>query len=305
MSASSRNPGTRCSRLVNDVLDFSRLDADRLVLEETAFDIRALLERRRSSCWTVPGARQEPVAPDAGGRAEDVPRRAGGDPQRLRQVLLNLLGNAIKFTHRGAVTLSARAGLEGASRPGAASSFAVRDTGVGIAPEVVPNAVRRLQPGRAQHRAPLRRHRARASRSASAWSSCMGGVIRGGEHAGRGQRLPLRHPGCWPAAPATTRVAHRPNPSARTGAGGARRPGACSCWWPRTTPRTASSPPACWSAWATSLECVVDGREAVAAVQNAPPRPGIDGRDDAGDGRPRRDAQAIRLLAAPARNRSR
>lgn len=116
--------------LLNDVLDFSKMEAGRLELEETEFDLLPVVE-----------SVVEILAPRALGKGVDVlahvaPEAQGrylGDPGRLRQILLNLVGNAVKFTTDGAVTVtvSAEAGT-------GALSFAIADTGCGIAAETLP-----------------------------------------------------------------------------------------------------------------------------------------------------------------------
>jgi len=116
--------------LVNDILDFSRLDAGKLTLEQEAFDPRqeamAALELLR------PAAQAKQLALTAEIAAE-MPARVIGDAGRLRQVLLNLLGNAVKFTQAGSVRLVLRP-LE--AEPGMVRlGFEVQDTGIGIAPE--------------------------------------------------------------------------------------------------------------------------------------------------------------------------
>ncbi len=118
-------------RVVNDILDFSKIEAGKLDMQESEIDVeeivfavtRALSLRARSKGLEL-----------ACGVARDVPRRVMGDPVRLRQVLLNLLGNAVKYTERGHVDLDVR------SRPAptgqVAIRFAVRDTGQGVASEI-------------------------------------------------------------------------------------------------------------------------------------------------------------------------
>ncbi len=128
-----QDSGHTLLHLINDVLDFARLDADRLELEETAFDMRALLGDAVELLETQARAKGLALTLHV---EPDVPRRVGGDPQRLRQVLLNLIGNAIKFTHEGSVMVGARrvGGEAGRVR----LEFCVRDTGIGIAPETMP-----------------------------------------------------------------------------------------------------------------------------------------------------------------------
>jgi signal transduction histidine kinase/ActR/RegA family two-component response regulator len=116
--------------IVNDILDFSKIEAGRLELERTAFDARALIEstakplalRAREKglelTWDVDAA---------------VPAGVSGDPTRVRQVLVNLIGNAIKFTERGRVFVRCTAESLEAGRT--RLHVAVSDTGIGIAPE--------------------------------------------------------------------------------------------------------------------------------------------------------------------------
>jgi PAS domain S-box-containing protein len=116
--------------MLNDVLDYSKVEAGQLALEHTAFRIDEVLASvavlGATSAWHK-GI--EPVFAVAPG----VPARLEGDPMRLQQVLLNLVGNAVKFTERGEVVLAIQTGAAQAGRIELA--FAVRDTGIGIAPE--------------------------------------------------------------------------------------------------------------------------------------------------------------------------
>jgi signal transduction histidine kinase/DNA-binding response OmpR family regulator len=122
-----RDSGDSLLGLINDILDLSRIEAGRVDIEEQAFDVRAAL----ASALDV-------VAPQAARQglelcwevAPDVPERIVGDVTRLRQILINLLGNAIKFTPRGEVMLSVRARRRDARA--CPLDFAVRDTGIGI-----------------------------------------------------------------------------------------------------------------------------------------------------------------------------
>ncbi|MGC3985220.1 MAG: PAS domain S-box protein [Pseudorhodoferax sp.] len=116
--------------IANDVLDFSRTESGRLVLQEADFDLDALLARL--------AARHGPLAADKGlalrfDAGETVPRLLCGDVQRLEQVLDQLLGNALKFTGQGEVALQCRHRV--ADGGGVVLEIAVRDTGIGIAPE--------------------------------------------------------------------------------------------------------------------------------------------------------------------------
>ena len=109
--------------LVSDVLDLSKIEAGKLSLESVAFDLPALLR----SIWDgyVELARQRGLDLTLS-MAEDLPRHVTGDPMRVRQVLVNFLSNAIKFTEAGSISLSARCSGESRCR------FEVKDTGIGI-----------------------------------------------------------------------------------------------------------------------------------------------------------------------------
>ncbi|MBK8178743.1 MAG: response regulator [Planctomycetes bacterium] len=120
--------------LLNDILDFSKIEAGRMELEVIDFDLKQLVEE---SLQTL-AHRAEPKSVELVSWVRPgVPRRLHGDPGRLRQVLLNLLTNAIKFTERGEVV--AEVALErpedAADAPGQCLRVSVRDTGVGIPPE--------------------------------------------------------------------------------------------------------------------------------------------------------------------------
>ena len=118
--------------LLNDLLDLSKIEAGKLELEETTFEIQPLLERLLSLVGagaTAKGVRLL-LANDA-----RTPDFLVGDHHRLEQVLLNLLGNAVKFTPAGEVELVVRPLLEDES--GITLEFSVRDTGIGLTPEQV------------------------------------------------------------------------------------------------------------------------------------------------------------------------
>lgn len=117
--------------LIDDILDYSKADAGKLVLEETPFNLAALLQE----CVNIfeLSAQQKSLSLVCT-TAPDLPHWVTGDPTRLRQILLNLLGNAIKFTDRGMVQLSAEL-LPGGAPGQSWLRFTVADQGVGIAPE--------------------------------------------------------------------------------------------------------------------------------------------------------------------------
>jgi PAS domain S-box-containing protein len=113
--------------LIEQVLDFSKIEAGRLDLEPRAFDLAALVEETAE--LIAPRAQAKDLA-IASYVADNVPRQVVGDAARLRQVLLNLAGNAIKFTDQGGLSIV----VERGSKPDAIV-IAVRDTGIGIAAE--------------------------------------------------------------------------------------------------------------------------------------------------------------------------
>jgi len=129
-----RSSGDALLHVIDDILDYSKIDAGRLDLETIPFDLSTKLEDV--------GALLAPRAATGGIElvlrvAEDVPTRLMGDPTRLMQVLLNLAGNAVKFTARGEVRIEvAQEGDAGDGR--AHLRFDVVDTGIGIPEERLP-----------------------------------------------------------------------------------------------------------------------------------------------------------------------
>jgi len=125
-----RDSGDALLTIINDILDFSKIEAGMLRFETQPFDLREAVE-----------AVLDLVAPLAGSKEleltylleETVPPVIVGDVTRLRQILLNLLGNAVKFTRQGEVVLA----ISGRQVEGARHElhFAIRDTGIGIAPD--------------------------------------------------------------------------------------------------------------------------------------------------------------------------
>ena len=126
--------------ILNDILDFSKIDAGRLTIESVDFDLVALVDDAVGILQAQADAKSLLLRCDL---ALDLPRYVQGDPTRLRQILLNLLGNAIKFTDRGEVRLDATAVLVA---PGRASiSFDISDTGPGIPAESLPRLFQKFE----------------------------------------------------------------------------------------------------------------------------------------------------------------
>ncbi|MBT0960448.1 hybrid sensor histidine kinase/response regulator [Denitromonas iodatirespirans] len=120
--------------VINNILDFSKLDADKLELEAVDFSLADLVDDLLGLFGVLADQRGLSLAAEV---ADDVPGRVNGDPQRLRQVIINLLGNALKFTELGGVQL--RIGREPGAEGRLRLCFEVSDTGVGIAQDVMPS----------------------------------------------------------------------------------------------------------------------------------------------------------------------
>ncbi|KAF0097122.1 MAG: Signal transduction histidine kinase [Rhodospirillaceae bacterium] len=118
-------------QIINDILDFSRLEARRLTVEKADFDLHRLAESAIDIARGLPGAERVDIAMAFAG---NIPAIVSGDGDRLNQIFLNLLGNAVKYTERGAVTLSGT--VVDQDDATLRIRFSVTDTGVGIAPEV-------------------------------------------------------------------------------------------------------------------------------------------------------------------------
>lgn len=117
--------------IVNDILDFSKLEAGRMELEVVEFDPVNVIESVLD--LLAPRAQDKRLAL-ASHIARDIPRRLIGDPGQLRQILVNLVGNAIKFTTSGAVTIEAV--MEKTADGSALVRYTVADTGIGISRDV-------------------------------------------------------------------------------------------------------------------------------------------------------------------------
>ena len=116
--------------IIDDILDFSKIEAGRLDVELIPFDLEKVCA---DALRTVAVRADQKGLELLARRGPGVPRRLLGDPGRLRQILLNLLGNAIKFTERGEIEVAVELAEPGAA--GQVLHFCVSDTGIGIAPE--------------------------------------------------------------------------------------------------------------------------------------------------------------------------
>ena len=122
-----RRAGDNLLNLINDILDLSKVEASQLELERTGFSLNDLLEKVREMVAVRAHEKGLALMCEI---APNVPNDLVGDPTRLRQVLLNLLGNAIKFTESGEVALRVTPDAD-SSVPGTLR-FAISDTGIGI-----------------------------------------------------------------------------------------------------------------------------------------------------------------------------
>ena len=122
-----RNSGQALLSVLNDILDYSKIEAGKLALEVEDVSLRDLVGEVRSLVSAAVADRDISVRADIG---DDVPERVRADPVRLRQILYNLAGNAVKFTEEGSVVIRVRtiASLRGRAQ----LRFEVQDTGIGI-----------------------------------------------------------------------------------------------------------------------------------------------------------------------------
>jgi signal transduction histidine kinase/CheY-like chemotaxis protein/putative methionine-R-sulfoxide reductase with GAF domain len=129
-AATIRDSGDALLTIINDILDFSKIEAGRMDIESHPFDLRDCVE---SALDLVSTRATEKHLDTAYLFEDDVPVAISADLTRLRQILLNLLANAVKFTERGEVVLTVSSAPVAPDRVGL--TFAVRDTGIGLTAE--------------------------------------------------------------------------------------------------------------------------------------------------------------------------
>ncbi|MQA18250.1 CHASE domain-containing protein [Rugamonas rivuli] len=128
-----RSSGNSLLSILNDVLDFSKIEAGRMELAPAPFQLQAVLEAIATIMTVNSGEKDLELAI---GVEADVPQSLLGDGHRLQQILINLVGNAIKFTEKGSVSvLVERIGDGDAAGSTATLRFTVRDSGIGIPPD--------------------------------------------------------------------------------------------------------------------------------------------------------------------------
>lgn len=130
-----RNAGESLLSIINNILDYSKIEAGKVEMEYAGFDLVDVMEKISAILALQAYKKRIELMVDI---PHHVPTALVGDPQRLRQVLMNLIGNAVKFTEKGEVTVSLET-VEEESLPGeAAIRFSIRDTGVGIPADKLP-----------------------------------------------------------------------------------------------------------------------------------------------------------------------
>jgi PAS domain S-box-containing protein len=118
--------------VINDILDFSKIEAGKLEIESIELDLRSNVEDVGGTMAFQAAAKNLELVVHV---HPDIPDRVMGDPQRIRQCLINLVGNAIKFTREGEIVIEVSA--VGQRDGKVVAQFQVRDTGIGIAPETL------------------------------------------------------------------------------------------------------------------------------------------------------------------------
>ncbi len=116
--------------IINDILDFSKIEAGKLEIESLEMDLRGNVEEVGSMMALQAAMKDLELIVDV---APEVPQTVSGDPHRIRQCLVNLVSNAIKFTAAGEIVIAVR--VSGRRENAALVCFEVRDTGVGVSPE--------------------------------------------------------------------------------------------------------------------------------------------------------------------------
>ncbi len=128
--------------IINDLLDFSKIEAGKLHIESIDFALASMVENVVSLFAEHTMSNMVGFEVDF---APDLPEFVVGDPTRLRQVLVNLVGNAFKFTERGKVSL--RVERESSGPEGHRIRFTVEDTGIGIPPDALPRLFQKFEQG--------------------------------------------------------------------------------------------------------------------------------------------------------------
>jgi len=127
-----QSSGQSLLELINDILDFSKIEADKMKFERIPFSLRTMMGEIPEVFIERMSRKQLEMITDI---ADDVPDRLISDPLRTRQVIMNLVSNALKFTQRGEICISVE--VKGQEADSVELLFCVRDTGIGIPPELI------------------------------------------------------------------------------------------------------------------------------------------------------------------------
>mgnify|MGYP003575272040 CR=1 FL=1 len=118
--------------IINDILDLSKIEAGKIVIEQTDFSIREVMQSMKDMLMLRAEEKHIEFRVEV---AEDIPHRMIGDPTRINQILINLSGNALKFTEKGYVEV--KAFVQKRTDGKLWTQFDITDTGIGIAPDYV------------------------------------------------------------------------------------------------------------------------------------------------------------------------
>ena len=218
--------------LLNDILDFSKIEAGRLELDAVDFSIRECVKDAVSALAV--SVHQKGLALEV--HVEPgVPDYQHGDPTRIRQVLLNLMNNAIKFTSAGAITVSVSL-FDGVGPPRV--HFCIADTGVGIPEEKIGLI---FEPFRQADGSTTRRYGGTGLglTISSRLIALMGGNIWAESEAGKGSRFHFIVPLAKAIQIPVSKAADATQPTPET-------PPPCAFWWQRTTLSIKRSRHVCW-----------------------------------------------------------
>ena len=141
--------------IINDILDYSKIEANKMELEHVDFDLTETIEKM---CDLTALKAHEKNLEFIVMIYPEIPSMLRGDPGRLRQILINLTGNAIKFTEKGEIFI--RVKLVDEDRHRATIRFSVSDTGIGIPTKGIGEAVQIILTGQYLHQPEIWRHRA-------------------------------------------------------------------------------------------------------------------------------------------------
>jgi len=128
----ARSSGESLLALINNILDLSKIESGHLELESIEFDLRSIVDETVDAVALPAAGKGLELIVDV---ARDCPEHVVGDPTRLRQVLINLVSNAVKFTERGEIVVAVRAAQDDGSGP--RLEFSVADSGAGISPNQI------------------------------------------------------------------------------------------------------------------------------------------------------------------------